>query len=200
MSHTNKIQLDDGNYVLHGDLPESLWADQERFAKFWSHRPLEPLMIKMHGRWVAIPRRQKAHGHGYKFSGQEAEADPVSEWLRPYHQWARETIDNRFNGLLVNCYDKEKDEYIGPHHDASSELIVGSPILTVSLGEERIFRLHRFDNVDGKTKVATKQDLVAHPNTFIVLPWATNLAWKHSVPKLTRYHGRRVSITLRCFQ
>lgn len=33
-----------------------------------------------------------------------------------------------------------------------------------------------------------------------VMPWQTNLVWKHAVPHLARYRGRRLSVTIRAFQ
>ena len=35
--------------------------------------------------------------------------------------------------------------------------------------------------------------------TVFILPYATNLVWKHGVPKSARYTGRRISVTLRAF-
>jgi hypothetical protein len=32
------------------------------------------------------------------------------------------------------------------------------------------------------------------------MPYNTNLAWKHSVPKRACYRGRRISVTLRAFE
>ena len=46
------------------------------------------------------------------------------------------------------------------------------------------------------------QDLLAaaEDGAAFVLPFATDLAWKHGVPKSARYKGRRVSVTVRAFE
>jgi alkylated DNA repair dioxygenase AlkB len=65
--------------------------------------------------------------------------------------------------------------------------------VTVSLGEQRIFLLTH-------PKLKVKRDFLADAGTVFIMPYNTNLAWKHSGPKLARHRGRRISITLRAFQ
>jgi hypothetical protein len=45
-----------------------------------------------------------------------------------------------------------------------------------------------------------KRDSLAEAGTVFIMPYDTNRAWKHSVPKLARYRGRRISTTLRAFR
>jgi len=71
-------------------------------------------------------------------------------------------------------------------------MVVGAPIVTISLGEERVFRL-----THPKRKVTS--DFIARDGSVFVTPYETNLAWKHAVPRFARYRGRRISITLRAF-
>ena len=70
-------------------------------------------------------------------------------------------------------------------------MIVG-PLVTVSLGEERVFRLTHPEKA--------KRDFLAEAGTIFIMPYDTNEAWKHSVPRRARYRGRRISITLRAFE
>ena len=65
--------------------------------------------------------------------------------------------------------------------------------MTISLGEERIFRL---------TQPKTKQvrNFPACDGTVFVMPYDTNKVWKHAVPRFARWTGRRISITLRAFE
>src|SRR5262249_29056400 len=93
--------------------------------------------------------------------------------------------------------------YIGPHHDSVKHMVEGAPIVTVSFGEERIFRLtlEKTVFVEGKRKrvIDRELDFPAPPGTVFVMPYDTNLAWKHGVPKSARYTGRRISVTFRAF-
>jgi alkylated DNA repair dioxygenase AlkB len=74
-------------------------------------------------------------------------------------------------------------------------MVVGCPIVTVSFGETRTFRL-----TQGKGADARVLDFPAEDGTIFVMPYDTNQAWKHSVPKSARYVGRRISVTFRVFE
>jgi alkylated DNA repair dioxygenase AlkB len=71
-------------------------------------------------------------------------------------------------------------------------MVRGAPIVTISLGEGRVFRLTR----PGQKLT---RDFIADPGAVFVMPYDTNRAWKHAVPKSGRQRGRRISITLRAF-
>jgi hypothetical protein len=73
-------------------------------------------------------------------------------------------------------------------------MVPGAPIVTISFGEERKFRLSR-----GRGEAKEVRDFPAPHGTAFVLPQETNAVWKHAVPKSTRYTGRRVSVTIRGF-
>jgi alkylated DNA repair dioxygenase AlkB len=186
--------LGDGHLLLKGTLPERLVLDGERFEALWAMHPAEFPAILMHGKPVQTPRWQQAYGRDYAFAGTLSTALPVPPLLGPLLAWARESIDARINGLLVNWYDGSLGHYIGPHHDDVRSVVDGSPIVTVSFGETRDFRL------SGGGEDQKPHDFPAPPGTVFVLPYDTNLAWKHSVPKKARYKGRRVSATFRAFQ
>lgn len=86
----------------------------------------------------------------------------------------------RLNCPLRNRYDGPLGHCIGPHHDHAEDLVEGTPIVTVSFGEERVFP--------------------APDGPVFVMPYDTDLAWKHEVPKSARCRGRRISVTLRAFE
>ena len=127
--------------------------------------------------------------------------------LSPFLDWARIAVDPGLNGLLLNWYAATGysigagrisggGDYIGPHRDSRNGLILESPIVTISLGGTRAFRLRKFD--DRKRAF----DIPVSNGTVIVLPFATNLAYTHEVPRPRSSHGetgRRISITLRAF-
>ena len=185
--------LGDGLTFLTGMLPPELVWDAAGFDAAWRLHPAEKPVITMVGRAVEVPRWQQAYGADYRFSGRTSAARPVPDLLRPLRAWACGAIDPRLNGLLVNWYDGP-GHYIGPHHDSTAGMAPGGPVVTLSFGEERTFRLTRGT---GATKVT--RDFPAADGSAFVLPSDTNRAWKHAVPKAARYSGRRVSVTLRAF-
>lgn len=201
MSHPNTStpfigsthRLDDLHSIFYGSLPKDFDISASDFENFWSLHPESFPEILMHGRNVRAPRWQQAFGRDYRFAGKLSRAEPIPEWIAPFLNWARNTIDERLNGILVNWYDGKLRHYIGRHRDSRHGLVVGAPIVTVSLGDERVFRLRRWPQGDIVHEVPLPS------GTVVVLPYATNLTWTHEVPHLARNAGRRISLTFRSF-
>jgi alkylated DNA repair dioxygenase AlkB len=185
--------LDESHRLFVGRLPTEVFPDPTAFESLWDLHPDDYHVVKMHGRPVKTPRWQQAYGADYHYTGRTNTALPVPAILEPLHHWARQAIDDRLNGFLLNWYDGALGHYIGPHHDSTKNMVTGAPIVTVSLGEQRIFRLTH-------PKLKVKRDFLADAGAVSIMPYDTNLAWKHSVPRLARHRSRRISITLRAFQ
>lgn len=99
-----------------------------------------------------------------------------------------------FNGILLNWYDGALGHYSGKHRDSWANMIDGAPIVTISLGDERVFRLRPWRSA------GTPIDFAAVSGAVFIMPYETNLAWTHEVPKSARHTGRRISVTLRAFK
>lgn len=181
--------LGDGLSVLVGRLPDELVWSPEAFREAWALHPDVRPTIFLHGREVVIPRWQQAYGADYHFSGQVSRSVPVPPLLQPLLDWTRAAIHPSLNGLLLNWYDGP-GHYIGPHRDSVANMAADAPIVTVSFGEARTFRM---------SLGRQKRDFLAENGCVIVIPQATNAVWKHSVPKSKRYAGRRISVTVRAF-
>jgi len=186
--------LGDDLAFLTGKLPDNV-LNEVSFDTLWDLHPAEFPEIHMHGHKVKIPRWQQAYGVDYRFSGQVSSALPVPTCLEGISNWCRSAIDARLNGLLLNWYDGRLGHYIGRHRDSTHNLVPNSVIVTVSLGEERVFRLRPWPH---RTDSRPTDFLTAHGSVF-VLPWATNRAYTHEVTASKRLTGRRISVTLRAF-
>jgi alkylated DNA repair dioxygenase AlkB len=164
-----------------------------RFAELWAVHPerFHTVTQPFTGRTIPLPRWQQAYGRDYRYSGSVNRALPIPQILEPYLAWARRRVDPRLNGLLLNWYDAVLRHYIGPHRDSTAGLVEGAPIVTVSLGATRLFRL--------RPKGGAFVDFPATDGTVLVLPWATNLGARHAVPHRAADTGRRISITIRAF-
>ncbi|WP_168219340.1 alpha-ketoglutarate-dependent dioxygenase AlkB [Limnoglobus roseus] len=182
-------ELGGGLAFLTGRLPAFLVWTPQLFVEAWQLHPEARPTIFLHGRHVTIPRWQQAYGADYHFSGQTSHAEPVPAILEPILRWATEAVHPQLNGVLLNWYDGP-DQYIGPHRDSVKNMIKGVPIVTISFGETRTFRL----SLGGE-----RRDFPAENGTVFVIPQETNRVWKHAVPKSTRYTGRRISVTIRGF-
>jgi alkylated DNA repair dioxygenase AlkB len=184
--------LDERHAFFSGSLPATLKSDGTQFGVLWALHPDEYHEIMIHGRLVKTPRWQKAYGHDYHYTNRKNEALPVPPILEPFLSWSQAAVFKPLNGLLLNWYDGHLGHYIGAHHDSTKDMVIGAPIITISFGEERIFRL-----TQPKTKAV--RDFPARDGTVFVMPYDTNKVWKHEVPKYARWDGRRISITIRAF-
>ena len=97
--------------------------------------------VKIHGKEVLTPRWQQAYGANYRYTGSLQNALPIPMELTPFQKWSQDHIDLRLNGLLLNWYDGAQKHYIGAHRDDGRDLVDGSPIVTISIGEERYLRM-----------------------------------------------------------
>ena len=185
--------LPDGLVVQLGRLPATLLPDPAGLAALWELHPSEYHVITMHGRPVATPRWQQAYGADYHYTGRVNRGLPPTPEMLPFLAWSREQVDPRLNSLLFNWYDAEHAHYIGKHRDSTRDMVDGSPIVTISLGATRLFRLRPW-------RGSGMIDLEADHGAVIVIPYATNLAWTHEVPHRASDRGRRISITLRGFK
>jgi len=188
-----QVQLDEDHAVFMGRLRNKLIPTDSEFETLWTLHPTERPTIKIHGKDVRIPRWQQAYGRDYRFSGTISSALPIPDQLKPYIEWAQETIDSRLNGMLLNWYDGALGHYIGKHRDSNKGIIANTPYVTISLGESRVFRFQKWRGME-------RLDLIGEHGSVIVIPYHVNKAWTHAVPKTTRAKARRVSITVRAFE
>lgn len=106
--------------------------------------------------------------------------------------------DERFNGILVNWYEANGEDYIVAHSDALGELVAKSPIATLSLGGSRIFRLRR------RSPSPEETDISIHHGSLLGMHGETQLTHKREVPKPSKkmgpgdaFYQRRVSVAFR---
>ncbi|MEM6770117.1 MAG: alpha-ketoglutarate-dependent dioxygenase AlkB, partial [Bacteroidota bacterium] len=187
-----EIKLGPGAFVtVYRSIPNFQITD-EAFSELWNSHPEQFHTIKIHGKEVKTPRWQQAYGKNYQYSGSRNNALPISPALLPFLTWCQKYIDHRLNGLLLNWYDGAADHYIGAHRDSTIGLVADSPIVTISLGEERVFRMRPYGG-------SGFQDFTLRQGDVLVIPSETNRSWTHEVPKFKRYKGRRISVTLRAY-
>lgn len=206
---SQRIDIDAGHRVLLGRLPGALQLDAAGFETLWELHPDGFHEVRIFGRTMPVPRWSETYGRDYHFSGTVQRARPVPALLKPYLAWCRAHVDPRHNGLLVNWYDGALGHRIGPHRDDEQELIAGAPIVTISFGETRDWRLKPWQPGLARRGTGGSEETSAKPagatlavgdGSVLVLPWSTNLAYTHEVPHRRRHTGRRISITVRAFR
>ena len=192
MAHFATFNLDEHHTLQSGKVPSELVWDDARFSSIWEMHPLEFPQILIHGKLIATPRWQQSYGRDYRYSGQVNKALPITTELQEIVEWAQAVIDPRLNGILINWYSGPS-HYIGKHRDSVQGLVVGAPIVTISYGQSRIFRIRPFRG-SGST------DFAADHGSVFVMPFETNTSFYHEVPKSAKNTGRRISVTLRAFE
>jgi alkylated DNA repair dioxygenase AlkB len=76
--------------------------------------------------------------------------------------------------------------------DSDINRIKGTPIVTLSFGEERAFRMRPW-------RGHGYLDVPARNGEVLIIPWDTNRARTHEVPAPRGAKGRRISVTIRSF-
>lgn len=179
-----------------GSLPGDLAAyARERFDEIWNLHPSEFKQMPQPrtGKLVPLPRWNQDYEHEYRYPGSDG-ALPLPPLLRPFLDWAQ-AVDPRLNGLLATWYDATHEHHIGAHRDKVKGLIPNSSIITVSLGEERTWRLRPW-----KGPLSERIDLPVRHSMVLVVPLTTNLGVTHQVLKRASDRGRRISLTIRAFE
>lgn len=181
-------------WIDEGKLPAQLALD---FEDIWSLKPEQLGQVWMYGKLVTTPRWVKSFGKPYQFSGITHEADEVPVVLRPLLSWANSLNMGEFHQVLVNFY-------IGPSHgisahsDAEEALIEHSPIVSVSLGAQRVLRIRQ------KANRQIVCDIPMPDRSYLIMQGTMQRDYTHEVPKSTSKKlpqvDRRINITFRQFK
>jgi alkylated DNA repair dioxygenase AlkB len=186
------IDLDRHRSVSIGKLRPEHQLRSSQFEQLWALHPHTFHEVQIFGKMVPVPRWSETYGRSYHFSGTIQLAQPFPDILIPLLAWSRVSIDERYNGLLLNWYDGALSHRIGAHRNVEKELVVGAPIVTISFGESRIFRLRKWKGDGG-------YDIEVSDGSVLVIPYDTNMAYTHEVPASKANRGRRISVTIRAF-
>ena len=185
---------DDGNLFFCGTLPERLRVDADGFETLWRLHPEAYQIIKMFGQPVPTPRWQQAYGADYLLHRPDQPALPLPEECRPILAWSRRSSTRSTTACCSTGMTGNSSTTSGRHNDNTKNMIVGAPIVTISLGEERIFRLSHPKTKSHARLHGTGRDGVRHALRD------EPQAWKHAVPHFAHCRGRRISITIRAFE
>lgn len=192
------LKIKDEAYLYQGKLPKYLREYSDKvFDELWNCHPQDQGVVRMFGKLTKVPRFQQPYMKSYKFSGVNHQAIDLPDKFNPYLEWINKQKYHKYNGVLVNYY-RNGDDYIGRHSDNESELAKGVPIVSISLGKTRTFRLRDKENNESIIK-----DIKMPNNTYLIMAgkkFQTTI--KHEVIK-EKYNededNRRINITFRVF-
>jgi alkylated DNA repair dioxygenase AlkB len=182
--------------LLRGNIPEK-FSTGGFFDELWELRPLEAGTISMFGKLHKIPRLTLNCGKGYGYTGNTAakHTTEVPDVLQPLLDYINELGFGPFNQALVNYY-RNGNDCIRKHADNEPSILENSPIVTVSLGATRVFRVTINDNTH------RPKDCEMHNGSFLIMCDNFQREYKHEVPRTKQTSTRgliapRISVTFR---
>lgn len=180
------------SYLILKTLPNEIQVD---FEKLWGLHPDDKKSLIIHGSIVKTPRYSSNYGRSYNYSGIKDKALSIPDELVPFLSFANAGNGWKYNQILMNWYENGL-HYIGPHSDSIRQLRYGSSIMSISLGESRVFRIR-----NKATNEIT--DIPLKDRTVVVMGGKFQQEFTHEIPKITGKKGlnvgRRISLTFRCF-
>ena len=185
--------LDDGAWLVYdpGFLPgdeASALAERLREQVAWEQRE-----VTLFGKSVPQPRLCCWIGEvSYTYSGLRLEPRPWSvelQALRDRVALAVGVSAERFDGVLLNLYRNGRDS-MGLHADDEPEIVPGSAIASVSLGEPRRFVLR------SRHEPLALEVRLGH-GSLLTMGGSVQRNWRHTVPREPRLSGSRINLTFR---
>lgn len=148
--------------------------------------------IFIYGRWVKVPRLMCWYGDTdarYRYSGVNHQPMPWTTALQAIREKVERQCQCTFNSVLANLYRNGQDS-MGCHADDEKELGLNPVIASLSLGDERLFKLHH-------KKSKEKLDIVLGHGDLLVMTGTLQHHWLHSVPKTKKLKTPRINLTFR---
>jgi len=149
--------------------------------------------IMMFGKSVTVPRLIAWHGDEgirYRYSG----TDHLTKAWTPTLLKMRDTITKKlnlnFNAVLLNYY-RDGHDYMSWHSDDEKEMGKNPNIVSISLGEDRIFEFKR----KKETKPHLSIDLKS--GSALIMSGALQEYFHHRLKKMPKRLGLRINLTFR---
>jgi alkylated DNA repair dioxygenase AlkB len=162
------------------------------FARLKKALNWEEESFLIYGKWCKAPRLMCWYGDPdahYRYSGVDHRPNPWTEDLLAIKDKIESQGPWSFNSVLANLYRDGRDS-MGFHADNEKELGQNPVIASLSLGQERLFKLHH-----NKRKERLAIDL-SHGD-LLVMAGALQHHWVHSLPKTVKSIGPRINLTFR---
>jgi len=149
--------------------------------------------IRLFGREVDSPRLScwiGDPGTGYTYSGTHFEPHPWPVALRAIRTRLAGELRIDFNSVLANLYRDGRDS-MGWHSDDEPELGSQPVIASLSLGASRRFVLKH------RSEPSRTLALALPHGSLLVMRGATQVHYRHAVPRTAKPIGSRINLTFR---
>ncbi|MBC69840.1 alpha-ketoglutarate-dependent dioxygenase AlkB [Acinetobacter sp.] len=150
--------------------------------------------IRYFNKTFPIPRDTAWYGEkSYIYSGIENKPHKMTETLNHLRKIAEEKCFYNFNSLLINRYKNGEDK-VGWHADDEPELQNCKIIASISLGEERDFKIRRKKLYRRPEDEVLKKTL--NHGSLLIMKAPLQKFWEHEIPK-RRNASSRINLTFR---
>ena len=183
------FQHDDIEYI-----PEFLAAPEcdSLFLTFKDTLDWQEETIKMYGKPAKVPRLVCWYGDDrveYRYSGINHVALPWTAELLLLKTRIEQHTGKPFNSVLGNLYRSGQDS-MGWHSDNEKELGNTPCIASISLGEQRLFKIRHRQTGETFGETLASGSLLVMSGNF-------QNQWQHCIPKTKTVKGARINLTFR---
>ncbi len=191
-SHTLDFNLADGaELVLIRQFYSQPESDQ-LFITLLNSLHWQEEDIFIFSKWLKVPRLMCWYGDPdayYQYSGVNHQPKPWTPELQSIRGKMEQQCQSTFNSVLANLYRDGKDS-MGCHADDEKELGINPTIASLSLGDERLFKMHH------KKSKQTLNINLQHGD-LLLMGGTCQRHWLHSVPKTKAHKTPRINLTFR---
>lgn len=162
------------------------------FTELQSSLAWQEEAIFIFGKSVKVPRLMCWIGDAdayYCYSGVDHQPSPWMQSLQAIRQRVEQQCQHSFNSVLANLYRDGQDS-MGCHADNEKELGLNPLIASLSLGEERLFRLQHKQRKE-------RLDMFLQNGDLLIMAGALQHHWLHSLPKTKKSKNPRINLTFR---
>ncbi|WOG29269.1 alpha-ketoglutarate-dependent dioxygenase AlkB family protein [Endozoicomonas sp. 8E] len=152
--------------------------------------------ITIFGKTLDLPRLQAWYGDKgmtYSYSGLTLTPEPWTPVLLAIKKVVEHTCHSSFNSVLLNLY-RDGNDSNGWHSDDETELGEHPVIASLSLGQERRFRLK---HKEARSRGIQPLSLDLPSGSLLVMSGSTQRCWQHCLPKTSRTVLPRINLTFR---
>ena len=169
------------------------------FTKSESNKLFESLLkkinwqqdnLKIYGKLIKLPRLTAWYGDTNKPSSNN-NLNPWNEELLFIKKRLEKEINVEFPRCLLNLY-RDGNDSVDWHQDYDGKTRENTTIASVTFGESRPFQLKHVNRKDLK-----RVDIPLSHGSLLLMKGATQLNWKHKIPKTTKQIHPRINLTFR---
>lgn len=164
----------------------------ELYAKLLTELDWQEEDIFIFDHWVKVPRLMGWYGDPdayYEYSGVIYTPLPWTYDLQRIREKVEQRSQCTFNSVLANLY-RDGGDSMGCHSDDETELGLNPVIASLSLGEERLFKMR---HKKGKQTI----DINLQHGDLLVMGGTCQRFWMHSIPKTKKLKASRINLTFR---